>query len=159
MTEHDTPGPAIVDETALSVRRTIEIAASGDAVWRAITEPEFISQWFGEASLDGGGVGATGTLSWPDYGAFPVRIEAIDAPRSIAYRWANDVASPDAPAVVDEARSTVFEFTLTPTATGTLLTVVETGFESTSDPIAALEDHRDGWNSELDELIALLETA
>ena len=40
---------------------------------------------------------------------------------------------------------------------GTELTVVETGFENTSDPAANLESHREGWDSELDKLVALLE--
>jgi uncharacterized protein YndB with AHSA1/START domain len=156
MTEHSTPGLAMIDADAFSVRRTIEIAASVDAVWRAITEPELISQWFGEARFDGGGAGAEGTLSWPDHGAVPVRIESIDAPRSIVYRWTNHDGGGARPERVDEARSTVFEFTLAPTESGTILTVVETGFETMSDPVAALEDHRGGWNSELDELVALL---
>jgi hypothetical protein len=41
----------------------------------------------------------------------------------------------------------------------TRLTVVETGFETTSDPIANMEDHRGGWDGELDKLVALLESA
>ena len=40
---------------------------------------------------------------------------------------------------------------------GTQLTVVETGFETTSDPAANLESHRGGWDSELDELVAFVE--
>ena len=156
MTEHDAPGPSIIDADALTVRRTIEIAAPLDVVWRAITEPELISRWFGEAEFDGGGAGAHGTLRWPDQGSFPVRIESVDAPRSIAYRWTSDPGIAVRPDVVDEARSTVFEFTLAPSPVGTVLTVVETGFETTADPGAALEDHRDGWDSELDELVALL---
>ncbi|MEP6561594.1 MAG: hypothetical protein ABJD68_11065 [Nakamurella sp.] len=40
---------------------------------------------------------------------------------------------------------------------GTQLTVVESGFETTSDPVANLESHRTGWDSELDQLVALLE--
>jgi len=42
---------------------------------------------------------------------------------------------------------------------GTELTVLETGFEVTSDPAANLESHREGWNSELDKLVALVEGA
>jgi hypothetical protein len=38
-----------------------------------------------------------------------------------------------------------------------MLTVVETGFEHLADPAAHLEDHRGGWNGELDKLVALLE--
>jgi len=41
---------------------------------------------------------------------------------------------------------------------GTRLTVVESGFETTSDPVANLEDHRGGWDGELDKLVALLES-
>ncbi|HEX5859224.1 MAG TPA: SRPBCC domain-containing protein [Microbacterium sp.] len=58
---------------------------------------------------------------------------------------------------VDADHSTVFTFTLEAVADGTELTVVETGFETTSDPAANLESHREGWNSELDKLVALLE--
>jgi hypothetical protein len=37
--------------------------------------------------------------------------------------------------------------------------VLETGFETTSDPLANLESHRTGWDAELDKLVALLEAA
>ena len=47
---------------------------------------------------------------------------------------------------------------LRPVGQRTELTVVETGFETTSDPAANLADHRDGWNGELDKLVALLES-
>ena len=151
MTNND---QAIVDEGTFSVRRTIRIAASADKVWAAITQPALISQWFGRAEFDESGVG---TLTWDDHGSFPVRIEAVDEPRSITYRWSNDGASGVIPPQLDEAVSTVFTFTLDSIDGGTQLTVVETGFETTSDPTANLDDHRQGWNSELDELVALLE--
>ena len=51
----------------------------------------------------------------------------------------------------------MFTFTLEPVSNGTQLTVVETGFERTSDPAANLESHREGWDGELDKLVALLE--
>ena len=72
--------PAVVDEDALIVRRTIRIAASIDKVWSAVTDPAHISQWFGVTVLDGAGAGATGTITFPDYGAVPLRVEAIDEP-------------------------------------------------------------------------------
>ena len=76
-----TDNPAsTVDETSYSVRRTISIAAPIDKVWAAVTEAEHISKWFGEAALQGSGVGTLGTLSWDDYGTIPIRIEAMDAP-------------------------------------------------------------------------------
>ena len=52
----------------------------------------------------------------------------------------------------------MFTFTLEPVSDGTLLTVVESGFDATSDPVANLESHRTGWDAELDKLAALLES-
>ena len=149
---------SVIDEGAFAVRRTIHIAAPIERVWAAVTEPAHISQWFGRTVLDGVGVGARGTMSFPDYGDIPLRIEAIDAPHSVAYRWGNDDALGVLPEQVEDQSSTVFTFTLAPVGDGTELTVVETGFENTSDPAANLESHRDGWNSELDKLVALLES-
>ena len=153
-----TTDASTVDADRFTVRRSIRINAPQDKVWSAVTEPAHISQWFGAAALDGRGVGARGTLTFPDYGAVPVRIEAIDPPRAVTYRWSNDDALGALPEELDEAHSTAFTFTLEQIPGGTRLTVVETGFEVTSDPAANLENHRKGWNEELDKLIALLES-
>ena len=146
--------PSVVDPVAFTVRRTIHIAAPVDKVWSAVTEPEHISRWFGRAELDQAGVGS---LTWPDRGPVPLRVEAMDPPRTVTYRWSNDDALDRLPASLDEEHSTVFTFTLEPTADGTRLTVVESGFDHTSDPAANLESHRGGWDAELDKLVALLE--
>lgn len=156
MTMTDNPS-SVIDEGTYTVRRTIRIAASVDAVWRAVTEPEHISKWFGRTELDGAGPGAQGTMTFPGYGVVPIRVEAIDAPRSVTYRWGNDDALGRMADKVDDATSTVFTFTLETVTDGTQLTVVETGFERTSDPAANLADHAEGWVSELDKLVTLLE--
>jgi uncharacterized protein YndB with AHSA1/START domain len=148
----DRTGPAVVDETAFAVTRSITIAAPVAKVWRAITEPEHLSLWFGRTVLDGDGAG---TMTFEGHGAVPIRIESIDAPRSVTYRWSNDNALGRMPVELDEARSTVFTFTLEAEGEGTRLTVVESGFERTSDPLVNLERHREGWNLELDKLIDL----
>lgn len=144
--------PSVIDEATFSVRRTIRIAATPDKVWSTITEPALISQWFGRAAFAGSGVGSLGTLTWDDHGSYPVRVEAVDEPHSITYRWTQEPA-----AALDDKPSTVFTFTLDPVDDGTQLTVVERGFETTTEPAVNLEDHRGGWNFELDELVALLE--
>lgn len=150
---------AIVDEDALSVRRTIRIAAPLEKVWSAITDPAHISQWFGATVLDGAGPGASGTMTFDGYGAIPIRVEAVDDLRSITYRWGNDDAADKLPESLDEGRSTVFTFTLEGVGDGTQLSVVETGFENTSDPLSNARDHGTGWTDELDKLVALLEGA
>lgn len=147
---------SVVDESHFTVRRTIRIAAPVEKVWSAVTRPEHISKWFGTAAFEGTGVGARGTLTFDGYGAVPVRIEALDEPRLVSYRWGNDDASGTLPEELDD-HSTVFTFTLEKVSGGTQLTVVETGFEATSDPVANMESHREGWDAELDKLVALLE--
>lgn len=154
MTENE---GSVVDEETFSVRRTIRIAAPIGKVWQAITEPEHISRWFGKTVLEGAGVGATGTMTFPDDGSVPLRVEELDEMRLISYRWGNDDAAAERPGTLDEATSTVFTFSLEEIADGTQLTVVESGFERTSDPAANLESHRTGWEVELDKLVALLE--
>src|SRR5699024_5375546 len=124
--------PAVVEADTFSVRRTIHIDAAREKVWRTVTEPELISQWFGRVALTGSGAGAHGTIAWPGERPLPIRVETFDPPSEVSYRWCNQDGPP--PKIVDEERSTVFTFTLAETASGTRLTIVETGFERASDP-------------------------
>lgn len=148
---------SVAEHDTFTVRRTIRIAASVEKVWSAVTEPEHISRWFGRTVFVGNGVGAQGTVTWPDEPAIPIRVEEVDRPRLISYRWCNDDAAETVPSEFDAEHSTVFTFTLEPVADGTQLTVVETGFETTVDPAGNLESHRLGWDEQLDRLVAALE--
>lgn len=156
MSDHDRPA-AVIDLEAGSVRREIRILATVDAVWSAVTEPVHISRWLGETLLDGQGAGATGTVSWPDRTGIPIRVEEVTPKSRVSYRWSNDDSAATVPAEVELERSTLFTFTLRAVSGGTLLSVVETGFESLTDPPASRASHRRGWDAELDELADLLE--
>jgi uncharacterized protein YndB with AHSA1/START domain len=154
--------PATIDDAAFAVRRTVTIAAPPEKVWAAITDPVHLVRWFGQrAELPELAVGARGMLGFDGYGDFPLRIEELDPPHTIAYRWSNDNATPplDPEAPDDEVftRSTVFRFTLEPVPEGTTLTVVESGFDSLTDPASAMANNRGGWTDELDELVAYVE--
>lgn len=148
---------SVIDAADFAVRRSIRIAAPIENVWRAVAEPEHVSRWFGRVELDGAGVGATGTMTFGPDDVIPLRVEQIDEPRSISYRWSNDDALGQRPARLDEETSTVFTFTLDSVDGGTLLTVVETEFDRTSDAAVNMEEHRTGWDLELDKLVALVE--
>lgn len=147
----------VAEHDTFTVRRTIHVAAPVEKVWTAITEPEHISRWFGRTVLVGEGVGAHGTVTWPHEDAIPIRVEAVDPPRMISYRWCNDEALDSVPSELDVAHSTVFTFTLKELRDGTELTVVESGFETTREPGRNLESHRQGWDEQLDRLVAMLE--
>lgn len=142
--------PAVIDEDHFVVRRTIHIAASIEKVWAAITRPEHISRWFGETVLEGTGAGSDGTVTWPGRHPVPIHIDEAQEPTRITYRWSNNTDERD-------LGETVFTFTLKPAETGTVLTVVETGFDATGEPVHEMRSHRDGWIGELDKLVALLE--
>jgi uncharacterized protein YndB with AHSA1/START domain len=158
MTSMTSNQPSTIDETGFAVRRTIRIAAPVEKVWSAVTQPEHISRWFGKTTLEGNVVGSTGSIMWPDGRTVPLRIEALDEPRSVTYRWNNDDVIGETPEQIEVERSTEFTFTLDPVSGGTQLTVVESGFADTSDPKANMEGHSEGWDSELDKLVALLES-
>lgn len=155
---------SVIDTGEFTVRRTITIAAPIEKVWAAITEAEHIARWFpNRAALDTVAPGAGGVFSWDDFGDIRVRVEELEAPRMIAYRWSNESASNSAgksgseSGSADFTRSTVFRFTLEPSGSGTQLTVVESGFDALTDPASSMESNRGGWDFELDELVAYLE--
>ena len=139
------------------IRRSITIDAPREKVWAAVTEPEGIAQWFGDqARFDALEVGAEGLFIWDGYGEFPVLITEITPMDVFAYRWAN---APGATPPLTDSDSTLVTFTLEDDGDATVLTVVETGFESLAGGTALrrrrLDENREGWDSELDELAAL----
>jgi len=149
---------SVVNSDDFTVRRTISIKAPIDKVWAAITEAQHLARWFPQSAvLTDVSVGAEGVFTWDGYEDFAVRIEELDPPHMIAYRWSNDNARGVPTTRIADSQSTVFRFTLEPIEGGTQLTVIESGFGSLSDPAGSMESNRGGWNSELDELVAYLE--
>jgi uncharacterized protein YndB with AHSA1/START domain len=84
-----------------------------------------------------------------------LRVERVEEPSVFGFTWRVD-AMPD-----DDPRRTYVEFTLEPTATGTRLRVVETGFAQLPDEgyRKGFESHTEGWGRELGELVAYLDAA
>jgi uncharacterized protein YndB with AHSA1/START domain len=77
-------------------------------------------------------------------GTVHCRTLAVDEPRSLSYAWM----------VGDDAIDTVVTFTLTPTASGTLLSLEQSGFRS--DQRQAFGGARYGWNLMGERLVELL---
>lgn len=153
--EHRHDAQAAIDEPGARVTRTIAVRAPIEVVWECLTDPASLADWFGDTATfpDGTGEGATGSFGWSDAGEFPARIERAEAPHVWAFRWGRR-GEP-----LRDEHSTLATFTLERVGGGTRVTVVETGFERLGDEVAvraALEDNREGWTSELDELIALV---
>jgi uncharacterized protein YndB with AHSA1/START domain len=139
------------------IRRTIQLAVPLERVWAALTEPELLIQWFGEGfEVTAFEVGGTGRIIYEDFGDFPFEITEIQPQETLAFRWSG------IPADELDEYSTLVTFTLTGDGKSSELTVVESGFESipggTRYRRDRLEQNREGWDVELDELAALLQS-
>jgi len=115
----------LTDKTAPSQTESVslefDLHHSPEKVWRALTDPALIQEWL----LPVVGLelerGATFTFHAPPQpgwdGVVNCRVLEIDAPRKLRYRW-----------IVGDI-DTVVTFTLTPTASGTQLSLVQSGFK------------------------------
>ena len=134
---------------AMTIEKKVELKAPPDRVWRAITDPAEIAQWFGDSAEFDLTPGSEGWFGWAKHGRFAMRIENIDAPRRIAWRWM--AHSPDEG--FSEDGSTLVEWVLTPLENGgTLLELRESGFKTEEH----VKDNTRGWDSELADLRKLL---
>lgn len=123
------------------VEKEVLIEAPIDVVWRTITEPEQIRQWFAEeVALDG----KEGRFKFEHGRTFYLRVEAFEPPHRFAYRWGDDRATCDRP-----ENSMLVEFTLSAEHGGTRLRVVESGFDQVDwtdeHKQKYFDDHSAGW--------------
>ncbi|GAA0391622.1 SRPBCC family protein [Microbispora corallina] len=136
------------------IEREILIAAAPEKVWPLVAEPGF---WATDDEATHGTVATQGeslVARHSEHGDFPVRVEKVDPPTYVAYRWVSAFPGEE----LREENSTLVEFTLTPEGDGTRLRVVESGFAAlpTSDENRSnvIKDHTAGWDHCLAALAA-----
>ncbi|TWP47782.1 polyketide cyclase [Lentzea tibetensis] len=127
------------------IERETLIAAPLERVWSLIAEPGF---WVADEGAVSGTVavaGETVIAKNTEYGEFPVRVEKVEPPTYLAYRWASAFAGEE----LREDNSTLIEFTLTQEGDQVRLRVVESGFAALagSDELrsGAFKDNSSGW--------------
>ncbi|MDG4831115.1 SRPBCC domain-containing protein [Solwaraspora sp. WMMD1047] len=135
------------------IERTLEIAHPPERVWAALTTAEGLGTWFGNRAEVDLRVGGQAKLTWDSGDSATLTIERVEPPRVFGYTWPL-YGLPDG----DPRRSYV-EFTLEPTDTGTILTMVESGFAQLpdADHQKAHGGNTEGWTNELGELVAYLD--
>ncbi len=141
--------------TGLVIDREVLIEAPVEVVWRTITEPDQVSQWFADRVELVVEPGAHGYMGFGDQGG-PVVVEIVDPPNRFSFRWNHPRG--EEPVV---GNSQLVEFTLSPEGDErTRLRVIESGHELRAWPEAEKEryagEHRDGWVEFLDRLATLL---
>jgi uncharacterized protein YndB with AHSA1/START domain len=136
------------------IERSAVINAPVSRVWRALTNAEEFGGWFGVA-LKGkqfiAGQKIQGQITIPDYQhvVFEALVERIEPEKLFSYRWHPYAVDP----AVDYSKepTTLVEFTLKDTGKGTLLSVVESGFDKI--PAArradAIRMNTGGWEGQL----------
>ena len=136
------------------IEREVVIDAPVEVVWRTITEPDQIKQWFAdrvELDLKPGG---HGLLVFGDQDD-PLVIEAVEPPTRFSFRWNHPAGEKPA-----AGNSMLVEFTLVGEGARTRLRVVETGHELRAWPVSDMErladEHRGGWAMFMDRLARLL---
>jgi len=113
------------------IEKRIELKAPAERVWRALTDYREFGEWFG-VKLDGPfvvGETSTGHMTVPGYEhlKWEAVVKAMEPKRLFSYTWHPYAVEPD----VDYTQepSTLVEFRLEETASGTLLTITESGFD------------------------------
>ena len=136
------------------IERSIHINAPRSRVWRALSNAEEFGNWFGanlkgQAFAPGQRVQGPITIEGYQHVLFDVIVERVEPEQLLTYRWHPYAVDPK----IDYAREqrTLVTFTLKDAAEGTLLTVVESGFDNVP-PERRLEAFRmnsGGWEAQL----------
>ena len=142
------------------IEKEVLLKAPLERVWRAISDAEEFGQWFG-VRFDGPfvpGASLTGVITptavdadvaaaqEPHAGKSDTwQIVDVEPPRRLAFRWHPYGVEDD----VDYSKepTTLVEFTLTDTADGVLLRIVESGFDAIPEHrrASAFESNSEGW--------------
>jgi uncharacterized protein YndB with AHSA1/START domain len=138
-----------------TVEREIRIEAPVEVVWRTITEPDQMSQWFAKRVDLEVTPGAHGYMDFGEQGG-PVVVETVERPTCFSFRW-NYPAGEEPVA----GNSILVEFTLAPDGDErTRLRVVESGHElltwTDAEKDRYTKEHSGGWADFLDRLARLL---
>lgn len=135
------------------IERKILLRAPRARVWRALTDWKEFGAWFGVV-MEGPfapGARVAGTITHPEYAhlAFDIVIERMEPERLLSWRWV--------PGAMERGRDyshepmTLVTFTLEEAPGGTLLTVVESGFERIPPDrrTKAFRENSGGWDEQM----------
>lgn len=130
-----------------SISFEFDLHHSPEKVWRALTDPALLAEWLLPViglELEPGASFTFKTQPYPGWdGIVNCRILEIEPQRKLSYTWAVPFLD------------TVVTFTLTPTASGTRLSIVQSGFKA--DQRREFGGARYGWKMMGGKLLNLLE--
>lgn len=134
------------------IEKRIELKAPLARVWRAISDHREFGEWF-RVKLECPfvvGQKARGKITYPGYEhvTWEATIQRIEPEKLLSFTWHPYAVDP----AVDYSKETptLVELRIEPTATGTLLTITESGFENVPSGrrIEALRMNEGGWEQQ-----------
>jgi uncharacterized protein YndB with AHSA1/START domain len=138
------------------IEKTIEIEAPVSRVWHALTDHREFGDWF-RVRLEGpfaAGQVARGHITYPGYEhlRFEATIRKIEPERLFSFTWHPYAVVPDQD--YSKEPPTLVEFTLQKIQRGTLLRVVESGFDKlpAERRLEAYRMNEGGWRQQLDNI-------
>lgn len=146
-------------ENSNSIERSIIINAPRERVWNALANAEQFGAWFGVALAGhrfepGQRVRAPMSACGHDNVWFDVVIDRIEAPQLFSFRW--HPCALDAAVDYAQEEPTLVTFTLQDAPQqGTLLTVVESGFDKVPPQrrLQAFRMNSQGWDAQLNNIV------
>ena len=132
------------------IRREIVVDAPIERVWRAISTPDEVAQWFGDVTEFETRAGSRAVFGWTEFGqSFEAEIVTVEEPFRFGYRWALEASKS-----LEDSHVTSVEFTLERVDGSTRLTLVESGFSAIPDDEHEQHfgENSKGWTAELEDL-------
>jgi len=141
------------------IEKRIELTAPVSRVWRALTDHSEFGEWF-RVKLDGpfmAGQVSRGLITYPGYEHIKwyAVVQKMEAERLFSFTWHH---SHDPNVDPSKEPTTLVEFKLEKTKTGTLLTVIESGFENLPPErrAEAFRMNEGGWTEQIKNIEAYL---
>jgi uncharacterized protein YndB with AHSA1/START domain len=143
------------------IEKRIELRHPPAKVWRALTDSQEFGKWFGADFKEPFALGARlrGKITHKGYEhmTMDITVERMEPERVFAWRWHPGAAEPGESFADEPTTLVVFELQVVPG--GTLLKVVESGFEQI--PLArrakAFRDNEGGWTAQMKAIEAHLD--
>jgi uncharacterized protein YndB with AHSA1/START domain len=148
--------PAVTDR----IEKTVELRAPVSRVWRALTDYREFGEWF-RVKIDGPfvvGQVSHGRMTYPGYEhvRWEAVIQKMEPERLFSFTWPHPKSfeKSDRPQDYTHEPRTLVEFRLEKTVVGTLLTVIESGFDKlpADRRIDAFRRNEGGWTQQLSNI-------
>ena len=133
-----------------TIEREIHVDASPEVVFRVVSSPEHLKEWWPDEAAYEPAAGAEGHIAFQhgspgDATVVPITVVTVEPPSRFSFRWVYE--SGDLPGTDN---SLLVTFVLEPAGEGTRVRMIETGFRERGWEGAVLEaayqEHSQGWD-------------